>query len=168
MSALATSAPGTGSVRIRSTFGQWLWLLATVTGAIVLTQAGLAFAFRGTPGVTEQMFVSVATFAVTWSVLSALMLRWQGVTLAPDGLHVHNLQARTIRWVDIASVSTDRMLGTTYVIVWEASGRSTRTCPTSPPIAHLGAGITAQENGVTASFSGDGAITAWSAVQAKS
>ena len=27
---------------------------------------------------------------------------------------------------DIASVSTDRMLGTTYVIVWDASGRSTR------------------------------------------
>ena len=126
MSALATLAPGTGSVRIRSTFGQWLWLLATVTGAIVLTQAGLAFAFRGAPGVTEQMFVSVATFAVTWSVLSALMFRWQGVTLAPDGLHVHSLQARTIRWADIASVSTDRMLGTTYVIVWEASGRSTR------------------------------------------
>jgi hypothetical protein len=39
---------------------------------------------------------------------------------------VHNLQVRTIRWVDIASVSTDRMLGSTYVIVWEASGRSTR------------------------------------------
>jgi hypothetical protein len=74
----------------------------------------------------EQGVLSVATFAVTWSVLSALLFRWQGVTLAPDALHVHNLQVRTIRWVDIASVSTDRMLGSTYVIVWEASGRSTR------------------------------------------
>jgi hypothetical protein len=126
MSALATLAPGTASVRIRSTFGQWAWLLGAVTVAIALTQAGMAFAFRGTPGVTEQGLLSVATFAVTWSVLSALLFRWQGVTLAPDALHVHSLQARTIRWVDIASVSTDRMLGTTYVIVWEASGRSTR------------------------------------------
>lgn len=125
MSALATLAPGTGSVRIRSTFGQWLWLLGAVTVANALTQGGLALVFRGTPA-AEQGFLSVATFAVTWSVLSALLFRWQGVTLAPDALHVHNLQARTIRWVDIASVSTDRMLGTTYVIVWEASGRSTR------------------------------------------
>jgi hypothetical protein len=136
MSALATLAPGTGSVRIRSTFGQWLWLLATVTGAIALTQAGLAFAFWGTPGVTEQGLLSVATFAVTWSVLSALLFRWQGVTLAPDALHVHNLQARTIRWGDIARVSNDRMLGTTYVILWEASGRSTRLrAPTTGPLA---------------------------------
>jgi hypothetical protein len=74
----------------------------------------------------EQGVLSVATFSVTGSVLSALLFRWQGVTLAPDALHVHNLQVRTIRWVDIASVSTDRMLGSTYVIVWEASGRSTR------------------------------------------
>ena len=125
MSALATLAPGTGSVRIRSTFGQWLWLLGAVTVAIALTQGGLALVFRGTPA-AEQAFLSVATFAVTWSALSALLFRWQGVTLAPDALQVHNLQARTIRWVDIASVSTDRMLGTTYVIVWEASGRSTR------------------------------------------
>jgi hypothetical protein len=125
MGELATLAPGTGSVRIRSTIGQWLWLLAAATVAIALTQAGLALVFRGTPA-AEQVFVSVATFAVVWSVLSALLFRWQGVTLAQDGLHVHNLQARTIRWVDIASVSTDRMLGTTYVIVWEAPGRRTR------------------------------------------
>lgn len=125
MSALATLAPGTGSVRIRSTFSQWLWLLGAVTVAIALTQAGLALVFRGTPA-AEQGFLSVATFAVVWAVTSAILFRWQGVTLGPDALHVHNLPPRTIRWVDIASVSTDRSLGTTYVIVSEASGRSTR------------------------------------------
>ena len=126
MSALATVAPGTGSVRIRSTLAQWLWLLVAVVGAIALTQAGLALLFRETPTQTKQMFVSVATFAVVWAALTALMFRWQGVTLAPDGLHVHSLQPRTIRWPDIASLSTDRMLGTSYVIVRETSGRSTR------------------------------------------
>jgi hypothetical protein len=135
MSALATLAPGTGSVRIRSTFGQWLWLLGVVTVAIALTQAGVALVFGGTPA-AEQGFLSVATFAVVWAVTSAILFRWQGVTLAPDALHVHNLPPRAIRWVDIASVSTDRSLGTTFVIVWDASGRSTRLrAPMTGPFA---------------------------------
>ena len=126
MSALATVAPGTGSVRIRSTFTQWLWLLVAVVGAIALTQAGLALVFDDAPAQTRQLFVSVATFAVVWAAITALVFRWQGVTLAPDGLHVHSLRPRTILWADIASVSTQRLLGATYVIVWEASGRWTR------------------------------------------
>lgn len=126
MSALATLAPGAGSVRIRSTFGQWLWLLGTLTVVIALTQAGLAFGFRDAPTATGPVFVSVATFAVVWAVPSAILFRWQGVTLTPDALHVHNLPARTIRWPDITAVSTDRSLGSTYVIVWETSGRRTR------------------------------------------
>ena len=126
MSALATVAPGTGSVRIRSTFTQWLWLLVAVVGAIALTQAGLALVFDDAPAQTRQLFVSVATFAVVWAAITALVFRWQGVTLAPDGLHVHSLRPRTILWADIASLSTQRLLGATYVIVWEASGRWTR------------------------------------------
>ena len=126
MSALATVAPGTGSVRIRSTFTQWLWLLVAVVGAIALTQAGLALVFDDAPAQTRQLFVSVATFAVVWAAITALVFRWQGVTLAPDGLHVHSLRPRTIPWADIASLSTQRLLGATYVIVWEASGRWTR------------------------------------------
>lgn len=55
------------------------------------------------------------------------MCRWQGVTLTPSALHIHSLQPRAIPWPDIASPSTDRLLGTTYVIVWETSGRSTRS-----------------------------------------
>ena len=126
MSALATVAPGTGSVRIRSTFTQWLWLLVAVVGAIALTQAGLALVFDDAPAQTRQLFVSVATFAVVWAAITALVFRWQGVTLAPDGLHVHSPRPRTIRWPDIAWLSTQRLLGATYVIVWEASGRWTR------------------------------------------
>ncbi len=126
MSALATVAPGTGSVRIRSTFTQWLWLLVAVVGAIALTQAGLALVFDDAPAQTRQLFVSVATFAVVWAAITALVFRWQGVTLAPDGLHVHSLRPRTIPWADIAWLSTQRLLGATYVIVWEASGRWTR------------------------------------------
>ena len=126
MSALATVAPGTGSVRIRSTFTQWLWLLVAVVGAIALTQAGLALVFDDAPAQTRQLFVSVATFAVVWAAITALVFRWQGVTLAPDGLHVHSLRPRTILWADIAWLSTQRLLGATYVIVWEASGRWTR------------------------------------------
>ena len=125
-SALGTLALGTGSVRIRSTWGQWLWLLAAVTGAILLTQAGLAITFRGTPGYTEQMFVSIGSFVAVWAVLSALIHYWQGVTLTREALHVHSLQSRVIPWPDIASVSTGRLLGTTCVIVSEHSGRSTR------------------------------------------
>lgn len=54
------------------------------------------------------------------------MMRWSGVTLAPDGLHVHSLRSPTIRWQDIAALSTHRVMGTTIVVVWETSGRSTR------------------------------------------
>ena len=104
MSALATLAPGTGSVRIRSTLGQWLWLLVSVTAAIVLTQALLALFFWGTP--PEQMFVSVATFVAVWALATAPIQHWQGVTLTPTALRVHNLQSRVIPWPDIASLST--------------------------------------------------------------
>ena len=136
MSALATVAPGTGSVRIRSTFTQWLWLLVAVVGAIALTQAGLALVFDDAPAQTRQLFVSVATFAVVWAAITALVFRWQGVTLAPDGLHVHSPRPRTIRWPDIAWLSTQRLLGATYVIVWEASGRWTRLrAPTTGLVA---------------------------------
>jgi hypothetical protein len=136
MGALATVAPGTGSLRIRSTVAQWLWLLGAMTVMIVLVQGGLAAVFRGTPEVAGQVFSSVATFVMTWGVVSGLLFRWQGVTLAPDGLHVHNLQARTLRWTDIAVLDTDRVLGTTYVIVRETSGRSTRLrAPTTGPLA---------------------------------
>lgn len=39
---------------------------------------------------------------------------------------MHSLRPRVIPWPDIASLSTDRLLGGTYVIVWETAGRSTR------------------------------------------
>ena len=85
-----------------------------------------ALVFDDAPAQTRQLFVSVATFAVVWAAITALVFRWQGVTLAPDGLHVHSLRPRTIPWADIAWLSTQRLLGATYVIVWEASGRWTR------------------------------------------
>ena len=124
MSALTTVTPGTGSVRIRSTFGQWLWLLVSVTVAIVLTQALLSLFFWGTP--VDQMFVSVATFVAVWALVTAPIQHWQGVTLTPTALQVHNLHSRAIPWPDIASLSTQRILGTTTVIVSETSGTRTR------------------------------------------
>ena len=127
MNAMTTSAIGTGTVRFRSTFRQWCWLLATVTAAYVLTQGMLELAFRGsTPTPRQPLVVSAAAFFSPWIVGSAVLWHWQGVTLTPSALYVHSLRPRVIGWPDIASLGTDRLLGGTFVIVWETSGRSTR------------------------------------------
>jgi hypothetical protein len=136
VNAVTTSALGTGPVRLRSTFRQWSWLLGTVTAVYLLTQSMLALAFSGAPALTEPFLVSAATFFSTWIVGSAILCRWQGVTLTRSALYVHSLRPRAIPWPDIAWLSTDLLLGTTYVIVWETSGRSTRLrAPITGPLA---------------------------------
>ena len=77
--------------------------------------------------------VSAAAFFSTWIVGSAVLWRWQGVTLTPSALYVHSLRPRVIGWPDIASLGTDRLLGGTFVIVWETSGRSTLPVGSDPP-----------------------------------
>ena len=125
MGAAGTGASSTGEIRFRSTPRQWALLVGIVGAAFLVPQLVLALAFANSPAPGQPLLIPTLTFLLVWTVGSWIIYRWQGVTLTRDALHVHNLQARTIRWVDIASVSTDRMLGTTYVIVWEASGRST-------------------------------------------
>lgn len=64
MTAIATLAPGTGSVRFRSTFGQWVWLLVAATGAAALVQGLLAFMYRAYPALTDDWLGAVGQFAV--------------------------------------------------------------------------------------------------------
>ena len=127
MGSMVTLAPGTGSIRIRSTVGQWAWLVGALSVLLLLTQGGLTLLFSDPSGPTARATVSsAATFCVVWGVSAALVYRWQGVTLTPQALRVHSLSPRTIPWPDIDSVTADRVLGTTYVIVTETSGRRTR------------------------------------------
>ncbi|MGB7982016.1 MAG: hypothetical protein WCF36_14645 [Candidatus Nanopelagicales bacterium] len=95
MSAMTTLAPGTGTVRIRSTFRQWAWLLGTVTAVFVLASGALAWAFSGTPARTEQFLTSsIATYVTLWVVGSAIVFRWQGVILTPDALRTTCVRGR--------------------------------------------------------------------------
>jgi hypothetical protein len=57
--------------------------------------------------------------------LSVLQSRWFGVTLTPTEARVHNLRRRVIRWDDVRAVTTESLMGTRSVVLYE-DGRRTR------------------------------------------
>lgn len=126
MGAMVTQAPGRGAIRFRPTWGQWAWLAGSVSVAVVLAQAGMVLVLSGTSGSAQFDVSFAATFCAVFAVGTAIIFRWQGVTLTPQGLHVRSLYPRVIAWPYIDSFRTSRLLGTTYLIVQETSGRRTR------------------------------------------
>ena len=79
MGSMVTLAPGTGSIRIRSTVGQWAWLVGTLSVVLLLTQGGLTLLLSDPSGSSARADVSsAATFCVVWGVSAALLYPGRG------------------------------------------------------------------------------------------
>ena len=71
----------------------------------------------------------VIAFAVLIMALGFLMSQSFGITLTPTEARVHGVRRRTIRWSDVRAVTTEKKLGTRYVILHQADRRTRLRAP---------------------------------------
>ena len=135
MGSVLQEVDGSARVRFRSTWAQWAWAVGSAAAGLALAQLVIALT-TSTP--TGSSFGPVDFFVVfvgIFAALTALVYRWQGVTLTREALLVHNLRARAIAWSDIQSITVEPLLWTNTLVVRENCGRRTRLrAPSTGPL----------------------------------
>jgi len=76
----------------------------------------------------EVSFVTDA-IVVLFFLVMVLLGRSFGITLTPTEARVRNLRRRVIRWSDVRAVTTERVLGTHFVVLHEANRRTRLRAP---------------------------------------
>lgn len=135
---------GAESIRFTRTWAQWGWVVGTLAVVVAGTQLAFAVTNATLPTSFEQRVGFAAMFVLPFAGVTAVLYRWQGVTLSPEALTVRSLGSRAIAWRDISDISVERELGGTVVVVLETSGRRTRLpAPHHRPL-RLGPGLRGQ------------------------
>lgn len=125
-------------IRFRLTAWQWLIpflpvLLGTVVELVLrATEQPTPAAYALTSAEHHQvvLFNAIAIpIAAVLFVVCALETRWFGVTLTPTEARVHSVRRRTIRWSDVRAVTTENVLGTRVVVLYEENRRTRLRAP---------------------------------------
>lgn len=62
-----------------------------------------------------------------WTTIGTLVLfRGYGVSVLDDGMIVHGVWNRTLRWRDVRAIQIERTLGSRFVVVHDVSGKRIR------------------------------------------
>lgn len=119
--------PGTNAVEIRLTVTTWLWTSVVMCTTFVLTLLALAVFHPFHLHAISWDFVVAAAAGLALSLpFSWVINREKRIVLTPGALKVYGVRNRTIPWIDVAEVRTERRIGATCVVVQENSGRTTR------------------------------------------
>ena len=133
MTADSTTQVDPRTVRFRSTWRQWAWVVGSVALAVGLAQSFMLTAGPASTSASGEFFPVV--FVGGYAAMTAAIYHWQGVTLTAEFLQVHSIRPRLIAWRDIQWITIEPLLWTQTVVVLESSGRRTRLrAPSTGPL----------------------------------
>ena len=122
-------------VRFRLTRRQRLSSVAATSLGFLSIILALGNPVEDHSSLVYRIMVVCTTIVIPAGLLGAFLVRWQGATLTPEALRVHNFGSRAIPWRDIQSIAVQPLLGSRTIVVREHSGRRTRLrAPVSGPL----------------------------------